>query len=148
MWPDVRICQRHLCMEGWDVLDGCFGDPVVVVETSHFYVKKNVLLTSITHQSFMLSSKCFFFLTCSHKKEEEIRTSDLRFMRHGPQIKLPLKDNFKVFWLFFIASLIIKIYWLRNFYIMCLILVWSTIINVYLMLKYWLNDIFCLSLSF
>jgi hypothetical protein len=26
----------------------------------------------------------FFFLTCPHKREREIRTSDLRFIRRGP----------------------------------------------------------------
>jgi len=40
-------------------------------------------------------SKEFFFFTCLHKKREgaRIRTSDLRFMKHGPQpIELPLED--------------------------------------------------------
>jgi hypothetical protein len=35
----------------------------------------------------------FFFLTCPHKRGGEIRTSDLHFIRRGPQpIELPLGD--------------------------------------------------------
>jgi hypothetical protein len=38
----------------------------------------------------------FFFLTCPYKRKgEEIRTSDLRFMKRGPQlIELPLGDEY------------------------------------------------------
>jgi hypothetical protein len=59
------------------------------------------MLPRVSHFMFATSVNLFFFffLTCPHKKEGEgIRTSDLHFMRHGPQlIELSLRDATSVY---------------------------------------------------